>query len=86
MKQGRETTQEERIVIVRDCLANGSNFGVAAIKYKASCCPRKSFTSFYCALNRERFSAEGRFLMLGSKKKFILKNMLQMSWMYRLYK
>lgn len=36
MKQERETTQEERIAIVRDCLANGSNFGVAVIKYKVS--------------------------------------------------
>lgn len=36
MKQGRETTQEERIAIVRDCLENGSNFGAAAIKYKVS--------------------------------------------------
>lgn len=36
MKQGRETTQEERIAIVRDCLKNGSNFGAAAIKYNVS--------------------------------------------------
>lgn len=36
MKQGRETTQEERIAIVRDCLENGSNFGAAAIKYNVS--------------------------------------------------
>lgn len=36
MKQGRETTQEERIAIVRDCLENGSNFGTAAIKYNVS--------------------------------------------------
>ena len=36
MKQGRETTQEERIAIVRDCFENGSNFGAAAIKYNVS--------------------------------------------------
>lgn len=36
MKQGRETTQKERIAIVRDCLENGSNFGAAAIKYNVS--------------------------------------------------
>ena len=36
MKQGRETTQEGRIAIVRDCLENGSNFGAAAIKYNVS--------------------------------------------------
>ena len=36
MKQGRETTQEERIAVVRDCLENGSNFGETAIKYNVS--------------------------------------------------
>ena len=36
MKQGRETTQEERIAIVKDCLENGSNYGEAAIKYNVS--------------------------------------------------
>ena len=36
MKQGRETTQEERIAIVKDCLENGSNFGETAIKYSVS--------------------------------------------------
>lgn len=36
MKQGRETTQEERITIVKDCLENGSNFGETAIKYNVS--------------------------------------------------
>ena len=36
MKQGRETTQEERIAIAKDCLENGSNYGETAIKYKVS--------------------------------------------------
>ena len=36
MKQGRETTQEERIAIVKDCLENGSNYGETAIKYNVS--------------------------------------------------
>lgn len=36
MKQGRETTQEDRIAIVKDCLENGSNYGEAAIKYNVS--------------------------------------------------
>ena len=36
MKQGRETTQEERIAIVKDCLENGSNYGETAIKYSVS--------------------------------------------------
>ena len=36
MKQGRETTQEERIAIARDCLEHESNFGATAIKYNVS--------------------------------------------------
>ena len=36
MKQGRETTQEERIEIAKDCLENGSNYGETAIKYNVS--------------------------------------------------
>ena len=34
MKQGRETTQEERIRIARDCIASGKNYGERALKYK----------------------------------------------------
>ena len=36
MKQGRETTQEERITIAKDCLETGSNYGETAIKYNVS--------------------------------------------------
>ena len=36
MKQGRETTQEEKHAIVKDCLENGSNYGETAIKYCVS--------------------------------------------------
>ena len=36
MKQGRETTQEERLEIVKDCLASGKNYGEMAIKYNVS--------------------------------------------------
>ena len=36
MKQGRETTQEERVAIAKDCLENGSNYGETAIKYNVS--------------------------------------------------
>ena len=36
MKQGRETTQEERSAIVKDCLETGSNYGETAIKYNVS--------------------------------------------------
>ena len=36
MKQGRETTIEERVSIAKDCLENGCNYGETAIKYKVS--------------------------------------------------
>ncbi len=36
MKQGRETTREERIQIVRDCIASGKNYGEIALKYQVS--------------------------------------------------
>lgn len=36
MKQGRETTQEERIQIVKDCIASGKNYGEMALKYHVS--------------------------------------------------
>ncbi len=36
MKQGRETTQEERIQIASNCLASGKNYGETAIKYNVS--------------------------------------------------
>jgi transposase len=36
MKQGRITTQEERIQIVRECIASGKNYGELALKYNVS--------------------------------------------------
>ena len=36
MKQGRDTTQEERVQIVKGCLASGKNYGEMALKYKVS--------------------------------------------------
>lgn len=36
MKQGRETTQEERIQIARECIASGKNYGEMALKYQVS--------------------------------------------------
>ena len=36
MKQGRDTTQEERIQIARDCLSSGKNYGEMALKYQVS--------------------------------------------------
>lgn len=36
MKLGRDTTQEERIQIVKDCLSSGKSYGKMALKYKVS--------------------------------------------------
>ena len=36
MKQGRETTQEERIQIAKECYASGKNYGEMALKYHVS--------------------------------------------------
>ena len=36
MKQGRSTTQEERIAIARECIAGGKNYGEMALKYHVS--------------------------------------------------
>ena len=44
MKQGRETTQEERIQIVRECIARGKNYGEMALKYQVSYQQVRSWT------------------------------------------
>ena len=44
MKQGRETTQEERLEIVKECLASGKNYGAMALKYKVSYQQVRSWT------------------------------------------
>ena len=36
MKQGRDTTKEERLAIVKECLASGKNYGEMALKHKVS--------------------------------------------------
>ena len=36
MGKGRQTTPEERLEIVRDCLANDKNYGTMALKYNCS--------------------------------------------------
>ena len=36
MRQGRQTTQEERIQIARECIASGKNYGEMALKYEVS--------------------------------------------------
>ena len=36
MKKGRQTTSEERLKIVQDCLVNDKNYGAMALKYNCS--------------------------------------------------
>lgn len=36
MTKGRETTQEERVEIARECIASGNTYGTAALKYEVS--------------------------------------------------
>jgi len=36
MTHGRDTTQEERIQISKDCIASGKNYGELALKYQVS--------------------------------------------------
>ncbi len=47
MKQGRETTLEERIQIVRDCIVSGKNYGEMALKYQVSYQQVRSWTLRY---------------------------------------
>lgn len=47
MKQGRDTTQEERLEIVKDCIASGKNYGTMAEKYKVSYQQVRSWTLRY---------------------------------------
>lgn len=44
MKQGRETTLEERIQIVKECIACEKNYGEMALKYKVSYQQVRSWT------------------------------------------
>lgn len=36
MKEAHSTTHEERILIVKDCVENGKDYGEMALKYKVS--------------------------------------------------
>ena len=44
MRQPRNTTQEERIQIARECIASGKNYGELAIKYNVSYQQVRSWT------------------------------------------
>ena len=47
MKQGRDTTQEERIQIAKECCASGKNYGEIALKYNISYQQARSWTLRY---------------------------------------
>ena len=47
MKQGRETTQEERIRIAKECYASGKNYGEIALKYNVSYQQARTWTLRY---------------------------------------
>ena len=47
MTKGRETTQAERIAVAKACLANGKNYGEAAISYNVSYQQARSWTLKY---------------------------------------
>lgn len=50
MKNGRDTTQEERIQIAQECIASGKNYGELALKYQVSYQQVRSWTLRYEAL------------------------------------
>lgn len=64
MKQGRETTQEERIQIVKDCIASGKNYGEIALKYQVSYQQARTWI-----LRFEQVGAEGLEDRRGRRKK-----------------
>ncbi len=50
MKQGRETTQQERMEIVKECIAGGKNYGAMALKYRVSYQQVRNWTLRYEAM------------------------------------
>lgn len=47
MRQGRDTTLDERIQIAKDCIAGGKNYGEMALKYQVSYQQVRSWTLRY---------------------------------------
>ncbi|MEG2456001.1 MAG: transposase [Oscillospiraceae bacterium] len=64
MKESRSTTQEERIQIAKDCIANGKNYGEMALKYKVSYQQVRTWT-----LRFETLGAQGLEDRRGRRKK-----------------
>ena len=64
MKQGRSTTQEERIQIAKECLESGKNYGEMALKYNVSYQQARIWT-----LRFEEFGEAGLEDRRGKRKK-----------------
>ena len=64
MKQGRETTQAERIEIAKACIASGKNYGEIALKYQVSYQQARSWT-----LRFEKEGESGLEDLRGKRKK-----------------
>ena len=64
MKQGRNTTKEERLEIVRNCLATGKNYIEMALRYKLSYRQVRNWT-----LHFEEFGEAGLEDRRGKRKK-----------------
>ena len=64
MKQGRSTTQEERIQIAKECLESGKNYGEMALKYNVSYQQARTWT-----LRFEEFGEAGLEDRRGKRKK-----------------
>ena len=64
MKQGRDTTKEERLEIVKNCLASGKNYGQIALKYQVSYQQVRIWT-----LRSEEMGAAGLEDRRGKRKK-----------------
>lgn len=64
MKHGRETTQEERIQIAKECIASGKNYGEMALKYQVSYQQARTWT-----LRFEKMGETGLEDRRGKRKK-----------------
>ena len=64
MRQGRSTTQEERIQIAKECYASGKNYGEIALKYNVSYQQVRTWTLRY-----EELGAVGLEDRRGRRKK-----------------
>ncbi len=64
MRKARSTTQEERIRIVKDCIASGKNYGETALKYNVSYQQARTWT-----LHFEKMGEAGLQDRRGQRKK-----------------